>query len=110
MRARHCTVSAVIRKISFNTRKLTSVLVPLKSEKHLIYKIVDIEQLKLHRGIVYRYRQIVCDIVTEGCNGTVVIGSAPLSEEIGEAVDKYPCSRFFTVREDKLLACLIFKK
>ena len=45
------------------------------------------------------------DVVAEGGDGGVVVGSAPLSEEVGEAIDEDFSSGFFGIVEEELLAC-----
>ena len=43
-------------------------------------------------------------VVAEGGHGTVVVGPAPLAENIGEAVNKHPCPSLLRIFEEQLLA------
>ena len=54
--------------------------------------------------VVYRYRQIVCNIIAKRRNGAVIIRSAPFSENIRQAVNKRFNSVFASVVKHKLLA------
>ena len=63
------------------------MLVAFEGSKHLVYEVVDVEELKLDAGVIDGIGKVVGKGIAEGGNGTVVVGTAPLAEEIGEAVN-----------------------
>ena len=90
-------------RISDVTMKQGSQEVSLSfKEKIELAKLLD----KLCVSVIHRDRQIVCDIIAEGSHGRVVIRSAPLSEQIREAVHQYLCTRFFAICKDQFLSRL----
>ena len=64
------------------------MLLTFKAGYHFIDQIINVEQFQFHRRVVHRVRQVVGDGVAERCNGTILIGSAPLAEEVRETVDE----------------------
>ena len=101
------TVASISRKNSVNSIKLAVVLLTLQGGNHLIYKVVDVEELELYRGVVDLDRQVVGNVVAEGSYGRVVVRAAPFAEEVGEAVYQHLSAGFFGVIEEKLLAGLL---
>ena len=64
------------------------MLLAEQGAQHLVDEVVDVEELQLHRGVVYSVGAVVGDGVAEGRHGGVVARAAPLAVEVGEAVDK----------------------
>ena len=65
-----------------------AVLLTQQVAQHLVYQIVDVEELQLHRRVVHGIGAAVRDGVAEGGDGGVVARSAPLAVEVREAVDE----------------------
>ena len=57
--------------------------------QHLVDQVVDVEELELHRGVVDGVGAAVGDGVAEGRHRGVVVRTAPLAVEVGEAVDEH---------------------
>jgi len=87
--------------------ELAMVLVTLESGKHLVHQVIDIEQLQLYAGVVDGIRQIVGKGVAEGGHGTVVVGAAPLTKQIWEAVNEHPRSGLLTILQEEVFTCLL---
>lgn len=66
-----------------------ATLLPQQGGEHLGDKVVDVEQLELHRGVAHGVLAAVGDRVAERRHGGVVVGAAPLAVEVGEAVDEH---------------------
>lgn len=66
-----------------------AVLLAEQRAQHLADQVVDVEELKLHGGVVDGVGAAVGDGVAEGRHGGVVARSAPLAVEVGEAVDEH---------------------
>lgn len=64
-----------------------------------IHHIVDVHQIHAHGRVVDLDRQAVGDIVAEGRHARVVVGTAPLAEDVGQAVDKHRSAGRVTVSE-----------
>ena len=71
----------------FEAVELAAMLVAFEGSKHFVYEVVDIEELKLDAGVIDGIGKVIGKGIAEGGNGAVVVGTAPLAEEIGEAVD-----------------------
>ena len=71
----------------FKAVELTAVLVAFEGGKHLVYEVIDVEELQLDAGVIDGIGKVVGKGVAEGGDGAVVVGTAPLAEEIGEAID-----------------------
>ena len=74
---------------------------------HLVHEVVDVQQLQLHGGVVHLDGEAVRDIVAECGHGGVVVRTAPLAEEVREAVDEHPSAGLGGVAEEELLARLL---
>ena len=74
---------------------------------HLVHEVVDVEQLQLHRRVVDLDGEAVCDIVAECGHCGVVVRTAPLAEDVWEAVDEHPRAGLGGVAEEELLARLL---
>ena len=46
-------------------------------------------------------------VIAEGCHHAVVVGAAPLAEEIGEPVHQHLSSGFLGIAEEQVLPCLL---
>lgn len=87
--------------------ELTVMLFTLQGCDHLIYQVVDVEQLQLDCRIVDLDRQIVGDVVAEGCYSGVVVRAAPFAEKIRESVDQHFGSRLVSIVEEEFFAGLL---
>ena len=47
------------------------------------------------------------NVIAEGGNGTVVVGPAPFTEEVREAIDQNLGPRLLTIQKHQLLPCLL---
>ena len=56
--------------------------------------------------IVYGYRHIMCYIIAERRNRTVIVRSAPFTEEIWKAINIYSYTVIYSVSEYQFLARL----
>ena len=77
----------------------------LQGVQQLFHQVVDVEQLQLGTGVVDLDGQVVADVVAEGGHHAVVVGAAPLAEQVGEPVHQHGGAGFFSVREKELLPC-----
>ena len=107
VRRRHITIATVLSRHGCKAVELTAMLLPLQSVQHLLHEIVDVEKLKLRTAVVDADGQIVSDIVAESRHGAVVIGAAPLAEEVGETIDKHFGARLGGIAEKQLLPRLL---
>ena len=76
----------------------------LQRVQHLLHQIVDVEQFKLSRAIINSDGQVVGDVVAEGRHGAVVVGTAPLAEQIRETIDHHPRAGILCILEEQLFA------
>ena len=79
----------------------------LQGAEHLVDQIVDVQKLQLHGGVADRDGQVVGHVVAEGGHRAVVVGAAPLAEEVREAVDVNRCARLLSITKEKILARLL---
>lgn len=84
-----------------------SVGMSLDGVQDFLDQIVDIYELKRGVGITNRDRQISRYVVAKGCDDGIVVGSAPLAEEIGQAIHHDIRTRFPAVFENELLCALL---
>lgn len=107
MRRGHIAVLAVLEREHAQPVEVAPVLLPTQAGDHLVHQVVDVQQLELHRRVIDRIRQVIGNGIAEGRDGAIVIGTAPLAEEVREAVNKHPGARVFAVAEEQLLAGLL---
>ena len=79
------------------------MLPALQRRDHFVHQIVDVQQLQLHAGVAYRDGQVVGIVVAEGGHGGIVVGTAPFSEQVGEAVHQHFRPGFGGIGEEQLL-------
>ena len=70
----------------------------------LLHHVVDIDQRHLHRRVVDLYRQPIGDVVAERRDGGIVVWTAPLTEDVREAIYERLHAVFTTVVEEQFLA------
>lgn len=104
---RHVAVAAVLAADGFDALELAVVLAALQGENHLVDQVVDVEQFELDGGVVDPDGQPVGDVVAEGGHGGVVVGPAPLAEEVRETVDQNSGAGLAGIVEEELLAGLL---
>ena len=90
VRHRAAAVHAIFIGYGVNAVIAAPVLFADKGGYHLVHKVVDVQQLQFHRGVVDLYREVVGEVVAEGRHRGVVVRTAPLAEEVREPVDKNP--------------------
>ena len=107
VRHRAVAVHAIFIRYDLNAVIPASVLLADKGAYHLVHKVVDVQQLQFHRGVVDLYREVVGEVVAEGRHCRVVVRTAPLAEEVREPVDKNPRPGCGGVHEEQVLASLL---
>lgn len=80
-----------------------AVLLAQQRPQHLVYQVVNVEELELDIGVVHGVGAAVGDGVAEGRHGGVVSGAAPLAVEVGEAVDEHGRPRALRVLAEQAL-------
>ena len=81
-------VAAVGGGNGFDAVKLAVVFFAREGGDHFVHEVVDIEEFHLDAAVVDLDGLVVGDVVAEGGDGAVVVGAAPLAEEVGEAIDQ----------------------
>ena len=107
VRHRAAAVHAIFIGYGVNAVIAASVLLAGKGSYHLVHKVVDVQQLQLHRGVVDPDRKAVGQVVAEGGHRGVVVRTAPLPEEVREPVDQHPRPGCGGVHEEQVLARLL---
>lgn len=107
MRRGHITVLAVLDREHPQPVEIAPMLLPLQASDHLIHEVIDIQQFELDRRVIDLVFQVVSDGVAEGGDGTVVVGAAPLAEEVREAVDQNLRAGVLAVFEEEVLPRLL---
>ena len=80
-----------------------AVLLAQQRAQHLVDEVVDVEELELDARVVDGVGAAVGDGVAEGGHGGVVARAAPLSVEVGEAVDEHRRPRALRVLAEQAL-------
>ena len=104
---RTVAVHAIFIGYGVNAVIAAVVLLAGKGSYHLVHKVVDVQQLQLHRGVVDPDRKAVGQVVAEGGHRRVVVRTAPLPEEVREPVDQHPRPGCGRVHEEQVLARLL---
>ena len=94
---------AIVSWDGLHSFKLTAMRFAGEGGNHLIHQVVDIKQLHLHVAVVDLYGQVMGDVMAEGGYGTVVIGAAPLAEQIRETIDQHLGPGLLSIPEKQLL-------
>ena len=97
-------VAAVLAQDGPDSVEPAAVLPALEGQDHLVHQVIYVQQLQLNIGIVDLYRQAVGDVVAEGGHRAVVVRTAPLAVEVGEAVHQHPSAGLLRVLEKQFLA------
>ena len=71
-------------------------------QQHL-NQIIDIQELKLGIPIIHCDRKVVCNIITECSDSTVVVRTTPFAKEIWKPVYKNLRSSLFLISEEQFL-------
>ena len=74
---------------------------------HLIYKVIDVEELHFHTSVIDLYGKVVGDIIAEGGDGGIVVGAAPFAEEVRETIDEHLSSCLLAVFEHQFLTSFL---
>ena len=83
-----------------HTEVTIAVLMSRQGAYQLVDDIVDIDQIHHYRRVVDGDGQAIGDVVAESGHGTVVVGPAPLAEDIGETVDEHLGTRGLGIVEE----------
>ena len=102
-------VSAARGRHGTHAVKLTMMLPALQRVKHFLHQVVDKQQFQLHRRVVHRDRQVICNVVAERAHRAVIVGAHPFAHQIREAVNQHPRAGFLSVSEKQLLPRLFGK-
>ena len=86
------------------TEVFIAMLVAVKCRYHLINNVVYINKIHNNARVIDANRKIIRYIVAESCNGTIIVWTTPLSENVREAVDKHFRSSFRRIFKHQLLA------
>ena len=101
------TVSAAFCHNGIHTFKFAVMLFAFERIEHFFNQVVDKEQLKLCRRVIYLYRKVVRHIMAEGRDCAVIIRTSPLTDKVRKTIYENLCARFLTVCEKKVLARLL---
>ena len=88
-------------------RPLCPVGMALHGVQNFFRQVVHINQLQFHCRVGNGDRQVTGDVVAEGGHGGIVVGAAPFSEQIGQAVDHPGCASFSAIGKKQLLRRLL---
>ena len=102
-------VSAVLGQHSVHAVEGAVMLFSLQCVEHFLHQIVDKQHFQLHRRVVDRNGQVVCNIVAEGADRTVVVGAYPFAHQIRKTVDQNLRPGFLAVGKEQFLPCLFGK-
>ena len=83
-----CVTILILCGDDFEAVELAAVLVAFEGSKHLVYEVVDVEEFQLDAGVIDGIGQVVGKGIAEGGYGAVVVGTAPLAEEVREAINQ----------------------
>ena len=103
MRGRDIAIAPVRLRDGVQPGELAAVRPAFQRVQHLLHQVVDVDQLQLGGGVVHPDGQVVCNIVAEGRHRAVVVGAAPLAEQVREAVHQHRRAGLFAVSEKQLL-------
>ena len=81
--------------------------VPLESSKESLDHIVDVDQVHDHLRVVDRDGKVSCDVVAEGGHRAVVVGPAPLAEDVGKAEDINSRACILCISKEQVLTSLL---
>ena len=84
-------------------RPLCPVGMALHGVQNFFHQVVHINQLQFHCRVGNGDRQVTGDVVAEGGHGGIVVGAAPLAEQIRQTVDQSLCAGFPCVGKEQLL-------
>ena len=82
---------------------VTAMGMALQGVQKLFHQVIDVEQLQLGAGVVDLDGQVVGEVVAEGGHHAVVVGAAPLAEQVGEPVHQHGGAGLLPVSEKQLL-------
>lgn len=100
-------VASVLFADGLHSLELAVVFLTLKGKNHLIHKVINVEEFQFYLRVVDLYRKAVGDVVAEGRHRRVVVGSAPLAEEVRKAVDKHFRTCLLGIIEEEFLPLLL---
>ena len=83
------------------------MLLTLQSEHHLLNEVIDIEKFQLYVGVVYLNGQAIGDVVAKSGHRSVIVRTAPLSEEVRETIHQDFSAGLAGVVEEKLFSGLL---
>lgn len=83
------------------------MLAALQRKYHLVDEVVDVEQLEFDRRVADMNRKSIGNVVAESGYGRVIVGTAPLTEEVRETVYEYFRVGFRSIVEEKFFSGLL---
>jgi len=81
--------------------------ITLECSQESLDHIIDVHQVHYHLGVVDRNGKVSCNVVTEGCHRTVVVGPAPLAENVGKAEYIHDRACLLGIGEEQILTRLL---
>ena len=103
---RNIAVSSIFICESFNTIKLTVLLLTFQQVKHPFHKVINVEHFQLCASIIHSELLIICYSPAEGADRTIIFRSA-MSHQIDKTINIHRGTCFFSVPEEQLLSCLL---
>ena len=107
MRRGHIAVLAVLEREHAEAVEVTAVLLPLQAADHLVHQVIDVQEFQLHRRVVDRIWEVMGNGMAEGRDGGIVVGPAPLAEQVREAVHQHLRAGVLAVLEEQVLPSLL---
>jgi len=81
--------------------------ITLECREESLDHIIDVHQAHDHLRVVDRDGKVPCDVVAEGGYRTVVVGPAPLAEDVGKAEYIHDRARLLGIAEEQVLTGLL---
>lgn len=81
--------------------------ITLECGKESLDHVIDVHQVHDRLRVVHRDGKVPGDVVAEGGDSTVVVGPAPLAEDVGKAEHMNRCTRLLGIAEKQVLPCLL---
>ena len=98
------TVLAVCLRQHVKPVELTSMFAALEAGYHLVYQVVNVEKFQFYTGVIHCVRKIVGKGVAECGHSTVIVGAAPFTKEVREAVNVYLGAGLFAILQEEVFA------
>ena len=100
-------IAACFDWLNIQSIELAMMFITLKACNHLVNEVINVEQFQLNQRVIDSVRQVVGKCVAERGHGTVVVGTAPLTEQVRETVNQHLCACFFAILQEKVFTSLL---